>query len=61
MIQESISLNKYISDTGICSRREADKLIEQGKVHINGTVASLGDRAMDGDEISDEGQLNVKK
>jgi 23S rRNA pseudouridine2604 synthase len=54
-------LNKAISSTGFCSRREADKLIEQGKVHINGTVASLGDRAMDGDEIRVDGRLISSK
>ena len=35
MPEELISLNKYISSTGYCSRREADKLIEQGRVSIN--------------------------
>ena len=41
MTQESISLNKYISDTGICSRREADKLIEAGSVKINGKTFQI--------------------
>ena len=35
----SLSLNKYISNTGLCSRREADKWIEQGRVSINNEVA----------------------
>ena len=35
-----IRLNKYISDAGICSRREADRLIEAGKVKIDGVTAS---------------------
>ncbi|MBK7698873.1 MAG: 23S rRNA pseudouridine synthase F, partial [Saprospiraceae bacterium] len=39
MEQEHISLNKYISDTGMCSRRDADKLIEAGRVKINDIVA----------------------
>lgn len=39
MDQEHISLNKYISDTGFCSRREADKLIDAGRVMINNIVA----------------------
>ena len=34
-------LNKHISDTGMCSRREADRLIEQGRVRINGRVATI--------------------
>ena len=36
-------LNKFISDTGLCSRREADKYIEQGHVFINGKRAKIGD------------------
>ncbi len=47
----SVSLNKYISSTGICSRREADKLIEAGRVKINGTIAKKGNRVEDGDQV----------
>lgn len=48
---DSISLNKYISDTGICSRREADKFIETGRVLLNGVVAIKGNRVEEGDEV----------
>lgn len=48
---DSISLNKYISDTGICSRREADKFIEAGRVLLNGVVAIKGNRVSEGDEV----------
>lgn len=48
---EKTSINKYISATGHCSRREADKLIEQGRVHINGIEAKKGNRVNDQDEI----------
>jgi 23S rRNA pseudouridine2604 synthase len=48
---DSKRLNKAISDSGFCSRRQADKYIEQGLVTINGEVASLGDRAMPKDII----------
>ena len=41
--QSSTRLNKFISESGICSRREADRLIEQGKVYINGRKAKIGD------------------
>ncbi len=41
---EDRRLNKFIADSGYCSRREADKLIEQGKVTINGKVAQIGER-----------------
>jgi len=49
--QDSKRLNKAISDSGYCSRRQADKLIEQGLVTINNQVASLGERAMPNDII----------
>jgi 23S rRNA pseudouridine2604 synthase len=44
-------LNKYLSDTGMCSRREADALIVQGRVTINGVRAVLGSQVGDGDEV----------
>lgn len=44
-------INKYISDTGFCSRREADKLIENGVVKINDKIATLGDKVTDGDKV----------
>ncbi len=40
----STRLNKYISESGICSRREADRFIEQGNVFINGKRAAIGDQ-----------------
>jgi 23S rRNA pseudouridine2604 synthase len=44
-------LNKYLSETGMCSRREADSLIAQGRVTINGARAGLGIQVMEGDEV----------
>ncbi len=44
-------LNKYLSETGMCSRREADALIAQGRVTINGARAGLGTQVMEGDEV----------
>ncbi|MCC4265303.1 23S rRNA pseudouridine(2604) synthase RluF [Oceanimonas baumannii] len=49
-------LNKYISETGICSRREADRLIEQGLVKVNGEVAGMGVRVSDADKITIRGK-----
>lgn len=46
-----ININKYISDSGMCSRREADRLIEQGRVQINGKRATLGQRVTEMDEV----------
>lgn len=53
---ESINLNKYISSTGICSRREAEKFIVAGEVTINGKVAQLGNRVFEGDEVKLQGK-----
>jgi len=52
----SISLNKFISQTGICSRREADKWIEAGKVKINGVVAQKGNRVGERDKVTVDGK-----
>ena len=54
MIQEvsGTRLNKYISETGICSRREADRLIEEGRVKVNGKVADMGLRVTHADFIA---------
>jgi len=57
-----LRLNKYISETGVCSRREADKWIEAGRVTCNGKVAALGTRVVEGDEICVDGApLGAKK
>jgi len=48
---EGIRLNKYIASSGLCSRREADSLIENGKVTINGVVALQGTKVNDGDIV----------
>ena len=54
--QSSTRLNKFISESGICSRREADRLIEQGKVYINGRKAKIGDVVRPGDKVNADGQ-----
>jgi 23S rRNA pseudouridine2604 synthase len=55
-------LNKFISETGVCSRREADKWIEAGRVTINGLGAGLGTQVADDDEVRIDGELiGVKK
>lgn len=51
MEDNSISLNKYISSTGICSRREADRMIDAGRVKLNGVVAKKGNRVSEGDLV----------
>ncbi len=54
---DSTRLNKAISDSGYCSRRQADVLIEQGRVTLNGAHVSLGDRAMPDDTIEVDGTI----
>lgn len=44
-------LNKYLAECGVCSRREADKLIEDGKVSVNERIAGMGCKVMPGDEV----------
>lgn len=66
MNNEGIRLNKYISSAGICSRREADRLIEEGKVtfvRADGTVetANLGSRYRDGDRVLLDGKVIEQK
>ena len=50
-------LNKYLSDAGYCSRREADRLVEAGKVLINGLPAVMGQKVMEGDRVEIDGQV----
>lgn len=53
----STRLNKYISESGICSRRDADRFVEQGNVFINGKRAKVGDQVVAGDTVRVNGQL----
>ncbi|MGE5633361.1 MAG: 23S rRNA pseudouridine(2604) synthase RluF [Caulobacteraceae bacterium] len=55
-ISEGIRINKFISEKGICSRREADKLIEQGRVTINGERAETGSKVNPGDMVKLDGK-----
>ena len=57
---DSKRLNKAISDSGFCSRRQADKHIEQGLVSVNDKIAKLGDRAMPNDTIKVNNQPIIK-
>ncbi|WP_182407576.1 23S rRNA pseudouridine(2604) synthase RluF [Psychrobacter sp. GP33] len=53
----STRLNKYISESGICSRRDADRFIEQGNVYLNGKRAAVGAQVVAGDTVKVNGQL----
>ena len=50
-------INKYISDSGLCSRREADGLVEAGRVELNGEKVEMGSRVGVGDEVFVDGKL----
>lgn len=52
----SIRLNKHISETGACSRREADRLIGEGRVTVNGIRARVGAEVGEGDQVLVDGQ-----
>ena len=54
---EKMRLNNYISSTGMCSRREADTLIEEKKVKVNGVIAVLGLRVDENDEVRVDDQI----
>ncbi|WP_276483099.1 23S rRNA pseudouridine(2604) synthase RluF [Paraflavitalea pollutisoli] len=56
-MDNSISLNKFISDTGYCSRREADNLITTGRVLLNNRPAQLGNRYKPGDVVEVDGSI----
>jgi 23S rRNA pseudouridine2604 synthase len=56
MLKTSTRLNKYISESGICSRRDADRFVEQGNVFINGRRAQVGDQVVAGDTVKVNGQ-----
>ena len=50
-------VNKYISEAGLCSRREADEWLLAGRVTINGQVVTTGAKALDGDEVRVDGEI----
>ncbi len=56
-MEELKRINKYISETGFCSRREADKLIEQNRVTINGKIPEMGTKVAPSDEVRVDGKL----
>ena len=55
--KHAVRINKYFSEVGYCSRRAADKFVEQKRVTINGKVAEMGSKVSAGDEIRLDGQL----
>ncbi len=61
MEENTVRINKFLSETGFCSRREADRLIEQGRVTINGKIPEMGTKVAPGDEVRVNGELVQQK
>ncbi|APG61207.1 23S rRNA pseudouridine(2604) synthase RluF [Christiangramia salexigens] len=55
-MSEEVRINKYLSQLGYCSRREADKLIDQGRITINGKVPEMGTKVTPGDDVAVDGK-----
>ncbi len=56
-----VRINKYLSELGYCSRREADKLIDAGRITINGSVPEMGTKVTTTDEIRVDGKLVIQE
>lgn len=54
---EAVRLNKFLSESGFCSRREADRLIEAGKVKVDGLTASMGMKVKPGQQVEADGTV----
>lgn len=61
MAEDGVRLNKFIAEAGIASRRAADRLIEDGRVTLNGKTAVLGDRVLPGDAVCVDGKAVEKQ
>lgn len=57
---EKTRINKYLSEVGFCSRREADRMLEQGRITVNGGAPELGNKVSDEDEIMVDG-ISIRK
>lgn len=57
MSENSTRLNKFIGETGFCSRREADKLIAAGRVTINGVIPEMGTKVLENDVVAIDGEV----
>lgn len=57
---EKTRINKYLSEVGFCSRREADRMLEQGRITVNGGAPELGTKVSDEDEILVDG-ISIRK
>ena len=60
MEENGVRINKFLSEAGYCSRREADRLIEQGRITVDGKVLSVGCKVMPGQRVRVDGK-EIKK
>lgn len=60
-MSEGIRVNKYLSEAGVCSRRQADKYIEEGRVMVDGVVCDLGTRIKEGSRVFCDGRPVIRK
>jgi len=58
--KKSVRINKYLSEAGYCSRRKADKLLDEGRITINGVIPEMGTKVEEGDIVRVDGELVVK-
>lgn len=56
-LDDTVRINKYLSEAGVCSRREADRLLEAGKVTVDGTIAQMGTKVNGNQKIYVDGKL----
>ena len=61
MQKDGVRINKYLSEAGVCSRREADRYIQDGLIKIDGITARIGDRVMPGQDVTYNGRLLSKE
>jgi 23S rRNA pseudouridine2604 synthase len=61
MERNSVRINKFLSEIGYCSRRAADKLIEQGRITVNGSAVKMGQKVFPQDKVSVDGKIITKK
>ena len=58
---EGVRINKFLSEAGICSRREGDRLISEGRVMLDERTAAAGDRVLPGQKVTVDGRQVVKE
>ena len=61
MQEENMRINKYLSEAGFCSRREADRLLEAGRITVNGIPAQKGQQIQEGDRVEADGRAVIQE